>query len=282
VEGDTDEKSVLEKANQVRQQALAGGDFQELAKEYSQDSGSAGKGGEIPFIRRGVTYASFEDAIFQMKEIGEISEPIKTPVGYHIVKLLDRKPRSSFEEEKGDIASVLKRGEWNFELYNSFDSRMKKEYGYTFYPERYAELQSICDLYFPTDSLFSAGVAKMDGVLFVAGGQSLTQKDFVNYLLSHPYSIKNYSVDFMQEVYDLFVRDVLKTLEKRNLTKKYPEYNHLLQEYRDCILLFEISNERVWEHPVGEQSRLENEWMEELQKKYPVIVNTRLLKKIKK
>jgi peptidyl-prolyl cis-trans isomerase SurA len=83
-----------------------------------------------------------------MKEIGEISEPIKTPVGYHIVKLLDRKPRSSFEEEKGDIASVLKRGEWNFELYNSFDSRMKKEYGYTFYPERYAELQSICDLYF--------------------------------------------------------------------------------------------------------------------------------------
>jgi peptidyl-prolyl cis-trans isomerase SurA len=116
----------------------------------------------------------------------------------------------------------------------------------------------------------------------VAGGQSLTQKDFVNYLLSHPYSIKNYSVDFMQEVYDLFVRDVLKTLEKRNLTKKYPEYNHLLQEYRDGILLFEISNERVWEHPVGEQSRLENEWMEELQKKYPVIVNTRLLKKIKK
>lgn len=70
--------------------------------------------------------------------------------------------------------------------------------------------------------------------------------------------------------------------ERENLEKKYPEYTHLLQEYRDGILLFEVSNARVWGHPIEEQAQLEKKWMEELQKKYPVTINSKLLKKIKK
>ncbi|MDD4660760.1 MAG: peptidylprolyl isomerase [Massilibacteroides sp.] len=275
-------KKALEKACKVRDQILAGGDFEELAKIYSQDSGTAIKGGVMPFIRRGTTVASFEDAAFQLKNSGDVSDVVKTTFGYHIIKLLDRQPRSSFEEEKKDIASVLKRGEWNFEYYDSFDSRLKKEYNYTFYPGNYAELKRVCDCYFPTDSMFFAGVADKKDTLFVVGAQVLTQNIFCAYLASHPFSTKNYSVDFMQEVYDLFVRDVVTALEKENLEKKYPEYSHLLQEYRDGILLFAISNTRVWGHPAKEQPRFEKEWIDELQKKYPVIVNRALLKKIKK
>lgn len=62
----------------------------------------------------------------------------------------------------------------------------------------------------------------------------------------------------------------------------YPDFYHLMQEYHDGMLLFEISNREVWSKPAAEQSRLEIEWIKRLETKYPVIINWKLLKKIKK
>ena len=83
----------------------------------------------------------------------------------------------------------------------------------------------------------------------------------------------------MQEVYDLFVRDILTGMERKNLTKKHPEYNLLINEYRDGILLFAISNEKVWNKPADEQASIEEAWIAELRNKYPVSVNWKALKK---
>lgn len=276
------EKAVLERIRQIRQQAVNGEDFSELAKEFSEDAGSAKRGGALSLFGQGAVVAPFEEVAFNLPEIGAISEPVRTIYGYHIIKLTDKRPRPTFDKEKEAIASVLKKGEWNFDYYDSFDSRLKKEYNYTFYPEKYAELQNVCDEYFPADSMFFKTVLSMEDTLLVVNNHALTQKDFSRYLYRHPYSTKTYSVDFMREVYDLFTRDVMTSFERENLETKYPEYNHLLQEYRDGILLFEVSKARVWEHPTEDQPRLEREWMKELKNKYPVTVNTKLLKKIKK
>ena len=54
----------------------------------------------------------------------------------------------------------------------------------------------------------------------------------------------------MQEVYDLFIRDIVTTAERKNLTAKHPEFELLMQEYRDGILLFDISNKEVWNKPM--------------------------------
>ncbi|HCC51294.1 MAG TPA: hypothetical protein DEQ30_03920 [Porphyromonadaceae bacterium] len=56
----------------------------------------------------------------------------------------------------------------------------------------------------------------------------------------------------------------------------------LVKEYYDGILLFEISNKRVWSRPVEEQEQLEAEWVKELKEKYPVEVNRKVLKSLKK
>lgn len=269
-------------AKEVRQRVLGGEDFAELAKVYSKDAGSAEKGGVLPFFVQGMMAPEFEDGAFQLKKIGEVSEPIKTDFGYHLIKLLDKQERLSFEEEKEAIAAVLKRGEWNFEFYDAFDSRLKKEYNYTFHPEAYEELQQVCDAYFPTDSMFFKSVVNFQDTLFTLNDKVFLQKEFCYYLYRYPFSTKTYSGDFMREVYDLFVRDILTTIERENLPIKYPEYTHLLQEYRDGILLFEISNVRVWQYPPEEQAALEKQWLEEITKKYPVKINTKLLKKIKK
>ena len=86
----------------------------------------------------------------------------------------------------------------------------------------------------------------------------------------------------MNDVYQLFIRDIVTSAERKNLTVKHPEFNHLMQEYRDGILLFDISNKEVWSKPVAERDRLETEWIKRLNNKYPVSINWQLLKKLKK
>ncbi|MFM2287499.1 MAG: hypothetical protein RL684_642, partial [Pseudomonadota bacterium] len=76
------------KAEQVLAEVKAGGDFAKLASKYSQDPGSARQGGDLGFTARGAFVKEFEAALYSLKK-GEVSEPVKTQFGYHIIKLED-------------------------------------------------------------------------------------------------------------------------------------------------------------------------------------------------
>ena len=78
--------AALAKAQQVLKEVRAGGDFSALAKKYSQDPGSARQGGDLGWALRGAYVPAFADKLFAMKT-GEISEPVKTQFGYHIIRL---------------------------------------------------------------------------------------------------------------------------------------------------------------------------------------------------
>jgi peptidyl-prolyl cis-trans isomerase SurA len=71
-------------------------------------------------------------------------------------------------------------------------------------------------------------------------------------------------------------------MQRETLETDYPDYNMLIKEYYDGILLFEISNKRVWSQPAEEQDNLEAEWLKELNEKYPVTINKKVIKSIKK
>jgi peptidyl-prolyl cis-trans isomerase SurA len=86
----------------------------------------------------------------------------------------------------------------------------------------------------------------------------------------------------MDDVFNYFVREILLEVEKRSLERDYPDYLMQLQEYYDGILLFEISNKRVWSRPVEEQEQLEAEWIKEMNEKYPVTINWKAIRKIKR
>lgn len=100
----------LKTAQSVLAQVKAGGNFAELAKKYSQDPGSASKGGELGWIERGQTVKAFEDAAFSMKP-GEISGLIKTEYGYHIIKVEGRQTAhlQTLAEVKDAIQKTLQK-----------------------------------------------------------------------------------------------------------------------------------------------------------------------------
>lgn len=85
--GKTKDADALKKIQDIEKRVKAGEDFAKLAKEFSEDEGSVANGGDLGFTGRGAFYESFDKALFGLKE-GEISAPVKSPEGYHLIKLI--------------------------------------------------------------------------------------------------------------------------------------------------------------------------------------------------
>ncbi len=101
----TDELA-LAKAQELRKKLVAGGDFAAIAKTDSDDTGSAQQGGDLGEFRRGMMVPPFETAAFALK-IGEISEPVKSPFGYHIIVVEEHKLKT-LADVKPDIEKNLR------------------------------------------------------------------------------------------------------------------------------------------------------------------------------
>ena len=105
-EKDLTEAEALAKAQDIRKQILAGADFATLAKAESDDTGSASKGGELGSFKRGQMVAPFDQAAFALT-VGQVSEPVRTQFGYHIIKITSH-TSETFDQAKAQIEKDLK------------------------------------------------------------------------------------------------------------------------------------------------------------------------------
>ena len=95
------------RADSIYTLAITGSDFEKLARQYSQDPGSARNGGKLGMIGPGTTVKPFEDAAYEL-QTGEISKPVFTDFGWHIIKMDDRRPFGSYESRKPEIVEAIK------------------------------------------------------------------------------------------------------------------------------------------------------------------------------
>jgi foldase protein PrsA len=104
-------------AKDIKQKLADGGDFAELAKEYSTDEGTKENGGELGFFARGTMVTEFDDVAFALP-VNEISDPVKTDYGYHIIKVEEKKEAvvANFDDSKAAIKETL------------IDQKMESEY----------------------------------------------------------------------------------------------------------------------------------------------------------
>jgi peptidyl-prolyl cis-trans isomerase D len=107
---ETLDQETREKVESVLERLRKGEDFDKLAKEFSQDTASAAKGGDLGFFTRGTMVKPFEDAVFSMKE-GELSEPVRSRFGWHIIELEKIQPAQveTLDDVKDAIAKLLRR-----------------------------------------------------------------------------------------------------------------------------------------------------------------------------
>ncbi|MDC9725522.1 MAG: SurA N-terminal domain-containing protein [Gammaproteobacteria bacterium] len=109
IEGD--DTAALELLDTITERLEQGEDFAALAVEFSQDSGSSQDGGDLGYFQREVMDADFEQAVFTMANIGDVSEPVKTEFGHHLIKLTGIKTPEgkSFSDSKADVEQLYRK-----------------------------------------------------------------------------------------------------------------------------------------------------------------------------
>jgi len=95
----SDEEESKKKLMEIKNDILQGDDFAELAKDYSEDKTSAENGGDLGWFGKGMMVPAFEQAAFSLKP-GEVSDPVKTEFGWHLIKVTDRRTEGEKEEVK--------------------------------------------------------------------------------------------------------------------------------------------------------------------------------------
>jgi len=110
------------------QLVLAGRDFAELAQYNSDDRGSATNGGSLSWFSLGMMVKPFEDAAFALNEPGQISEPVQSRFGWHIIRLNDKRGVQPFEEMEADLRKRVKSDERHKEVDKAFVRKIRAEY----------------------------------------------------------------------------------------------------------------------------------------------------------
>ncbi|HET9570230.1 MAG TPA: peptidylprolyl isomerase [Bacteroidales bacterium] len=230
----------------------AGEDFTKLATTQSDDRGAAGRGGEYGLMFCGSLPYEYESNVYKLK-VGEYSAPFQSKYGWHIVKALEFQPYPPMEEMRNDLTGYIAQDEARTQVAKkSFIERIKKEDGYLLNKDSYNQFVNAYDLARTKgDTTLVNALSQSTNPLFVLDGKNFSQKGFAQALA------KNKQVNNISVAFDNYVGEQVVAYEDQNLEKKYPEFGHLMQEYRDGILLFEISNREVWDKASQDTKGLE-------------------------
>lgn len=235
------------KIDSIYQCVLNGEDFAELAKKCSEDRGTAAQGGALPWFGTGQMIPEFSDAAFALKEKGDVSAPIRSAFGWHIIKLNDKRKIASFEEIKDDLKRSVERDERIKVAQQSFINKLKKAYGYQENKNGLDDFYQLAGQYALKDSAFMKEAEKLTATLFSFAGKTYSQADFAAYLAKNPNSGQTIPGCIINEKFNAYVAQELTQYENSQLENKYTDFRNLVKEYHDGILLFEISNREVWE-----------------------------------
>ncbi len=260
--------SIKLKIDEVHKKLENGQDFALLADRFSEDRSTAVKGGILPWFGINKMAKEFEDASFSLKNIGDFTSPFKTDFGWHIVLLNDKKVLSSLEETKEEIKTKINKGSRSLLSELALLRKIKKEYNFTeniFVGARKNNIKGSLDL----DKLKNAQLTKEDIKksiwdnleLFKLDGIVYTQQDFKDFILEQ----QEVGLDF-DLIYGRFVDFSCLEYEERNLEEKYPDYKILLNEFRDGILLFELTSKLVWTKAMEDTLGLQNYYNNNLEK----------------
>ncbi len=236
----------------------SGESFEDVVRKYSDDQGSKEKGGELPPFGVNRMVPEFIDAISGLEEPGDYSEPVLTQYGWHIVKLIERKKPGSFEEEKDKLKERLQRDARSHKSEEAVITKVKKEYKFKEFPKNKETLRALLDSSYLQRNWNADTAANMNKKLFRIGKESYTQYDFARYLDKQQKRNRETSLDLIfNTAYTDFVDEkILEFLDSR-LEEIYPDFGALMKEYRDGILLFELTDQKVWSKAVKDTAGLE-------------------------
>lgn len=249
------------KIDEIHAMLEGGENWDLLVQKYSDDPSSNKKGGILPAFGSGTTtrmVPSFEDAAFNLKKDGDYSQPIRTSYGYHIVKRVNWKPVSTYEELKEALERKVAKDERSKTTQNTFVEKLKVQYG--FKDKTKKTLAWFVD---HVDSNFYKGKTDIstftsDKPIFILNGVKFTQQQFAVYFKQKGRATRKGEPNtIVNNLYKNWEKEAILKYETSQLSSKYPAYKALITEYHDGILLYEIMSDKVWNYAMKDTSGLQ-------------------------
>lgn len=256
--GEKDKANLKTKIDELYTKLKAGEKFEDLARQFSDDKPSAEKGGQLQWFGSSRMPIEFEKAAFALANNGDYSEPFTTNYGWHIVKRLDKKGLASFNDMKGDLKQRIGKDSRTQAGRTSLIEKIKKENNFKENAISKKEFLKVMDSTVYLGRWEAKKAEKLGNKeLFVLGTNKYTQNDFAKYIESHQTARNKMDNNmFLQQSYKEFVDETVINYEDGNLETKYPEFRNLLKEYRDGILLFDLTDQKVWSKAVKDTAGL--------------------------
>ncbi len=247
-----DKKNAKATIDSIYQLLLQGASFEELAKQLSEDKLSASRGGYIGFFGINRYEKSFEDAAFALEKDGDFSAPFETAVGWHIVKRISKRNLGPYADERARILKAIKKDPRFEEAQDALIKKIKKEANFKEFNTTLSHFADTLSEDFLSYK-WKAPKEKSNEPLFSLGDDFLvTLGDFTDFLgkstrerirMGRSVSVK----EGVQRLYEEFVKRKVLEYEERHLADKYPDFRHLMREYEEGILLFEVTKREVWD-----------------------------------
>jgi len=248
------------KADSIFQLAQQGQDFGELAKKYSQDQYSSRKGGVLPWfgVGRMAKVPEFEKASFGLKNVGDITE-VKTSFGWHIIKLEGKKPILPFDSVKEEITTRMKKDSRSELAVDALVANVKKQNNFKEYPEAKKEFAGWIDASFYTGKWSADKVKGHTAPLFTLGNVNYTQEDFAAFAAKNQMSGEDKGGEYAVNIlYPKYVKKEVLKFKNDGLEKEDPKFADMLMQYKDGILLFDITDQMVWSKALKDTAGLKS------------------------
>lgn len=245
--------------------ALKGGmPWDTAVATFSEDKGSMKRGGELPWFGTGRMVPEFEKASFALKNVGDISNVVSTSYGLHIIKLLEKRGVPSFDEKKAELKQMIARDSRSEASKTSMINKIKKEYNFKEIPKTKDEIFALLDTNLSEGNwdLNKADNYTKDMIIFtdsLGKKTAYNQESFAKYISTH--QTKRQGVNPLAIGYTMYndwVGESCLSYEESRLDQKYPDFNNLMKEYRDGILLFDLTDKMVWSKAVKDTVGLED------------------------
>ncbi|MFI5164167.1 MAG: peptidylprolyl isomerase [Bacteroidia bacterium] len=225
-----------------------GENFEELVKKYTDHKETIKKGGDVGWISFSSNFPNeFKDAAFALKGNNSISDPVKTKFGWHIIKRLGDRNLPPFDSLKTDLKAKVQKDARSSVAKGIFLAKLKTQFAFK------EEAKARQEFYKAVDSTLFMGkwqaekVSAMNKPLFSISDKTYTQQDFAKYVEKNQHAgVQKNAQRIINSLYKQYTEEELFATKENHLEKDYPDFKTLMDEYRDGILLFNLTDQKVW------------------------------------
>jgi peptidyl-prolyl cis-trans isomerase SurA len=266
-----EEKSVEEAKNKIfdiYNELQAGAKWEDLCRQYSEDPSSKENGGRLRPFGTGVmgNVPEFERVAFELEKPGEISDPVQTQYGWHILRLERKIPMGSFAEVSANLKNRVARDERSQVSRQALQVKLRRDLGLSESIEVKNSLLNLADSTLKNGD-WKPALRKKNDVLFRLGEKTVGVNDFLVYAEQNQQPNSQEPKRYLEQLYQNFIDEQVMNIQEEKIIKNNPEYRFLLNEYYEGILLFEIMEKEVW-NKASEDSVGQRRYFEENRQKY--------------